>query len=252
MQLIHLASSLAAASALAVHPVGARTPLIPTDATAQQGGAGIKVGDSVTVSTGFGWVPAVVVAVGGTNYRVSLVNGPVVVKTYPAEVRRKGPPTAYDRANGIYELHDRVQVNDQGRWIDARVITIMGMEYQVELPGNRTAWAAPSLLRFVSAEEQKVTAVAPAGQPPRAGLTSCAGKIEGRYAASNGMAYTMTFRSGKVKIEAPLMGFEEAECWTGDGKIVVHKAGEADDLEIDINDDGTLQTPFGEMKKKGK
>ena len=60
----------------------------------------------------------------------------------------------------------------------------------------------------------------------------------------------MEFRSGKTKITAPLMGTQEVTCWTGNGKIYLYMDGDPEPLEIDINDDGTLQTPFGEMKKK--
>ena len=92
---------------------------------------------------------------------------------------------------------------------------------------------------------------AAAAKPPRPGLTSCAGKIEGRYAASNGLPYTMEFRSGKAKMTVPIMGTEEVDCWMGDGKIQLFMKGEPEPMIIDVNDDGTLQTPFGEMKKKG-
>jgi len=34
-------------------------------------------------------------------------------------------------------------------------------------------------------------------------------------------------------------------------KIVLHNPKEADDLELDINKDGSIDTPFGEIKKKG-
>ena len=56
---------------------------------------------------------------------------------------------------------------------------------------------------------------------------------------------------GSLEGRTPAMDAEQAECWTGSGKIYLHKPGEPDDIEVDINDDGTLQTPFGEMKKRG-
>jgi hypothetical protein len=83
-------------------------------------------------------------------------------------------------------------------------------------------------------------------------LTSCAGKIEGRYASSGSFgSIQITFRSGKATMSA--MGDEEVlECWMGGGKIYLHKPGDPNlDMPIDINDDGTLQTPLGEIKKKG-
>jgi hypothetical protein len=44
---------------------------------------------------------------------------------------------------------------------------------------------------------------------------------------------------------------EDVECWTGGGKIYLHKTGEPDDMVLDINNDGTLDSPMGELKKKG-
>jgi hypothetical protein len=50
-----------------------------------------------------------------------------------------------------------------------------------------------------------------------------------------------------------LMGDSQAgECWTGDGKLFIALPGEEGMMEIDINDDGSLQSPFGELTKKGK
>jgi hypothetical protein len=96
-----------------------------------------------------------------------------------------------------------------------------------------------------------------AGTPPKPGLTSCAGKIEGRYALSGGLgSMTIIFRSGKAFLPE-VMGNgppEEYECWTGGRQIVLHQPGNPNhipDMQLDINNDGTLQAPFGELKKKG-
>lgn len=222
----------------------------PRSALAQPpGDIGIKAGDTVTVGTGQGWVMAIVVGAQGHLFNVRIVNGPVVPKRYPTELRRRGKATAYDRANGVYEVGDVVKVNYEGQWIDSKILTGMGMEYQVALPGNMMAWAKPEQIRFVS--EAPAPKVAEAGKPPRPGLVSCAGKIEGRYASSGIPPVQMTFRSGKVTMS--LMGENQAgECWTGDGKIFITIAGEAEAMEIDINDDGTLTSPMGELAKKGK
>jgi hypothetical protein len=89
-------------------------------------------------------------------------------------------------------------------------------------------------------------------QPPRPGLTSCAGKIEGRYASAAGLGgLTIEFRSGKATLKGPLVDDEVVDCWTTGTKIVLHNPKEADDLELDINKDGSIDTPFGEIKKKG-
>ena len=89
-------------------------------------------------------------------------------------------------------------------------------------------------------------------QPPRPGLTSCAGKIEGRYSSSVGLGgLTIEFRSGKATLKGPLSDDETADCWIAGSKIVLHNPKEADDLELDLNKDGSIDTPFGEIKKKG-
>lgn len=107
---------------------------------------GIRVGDQVEVITGFGWTPAKVLAIEGNSYRV-LANGVAVIKDYPSEVRRLGPATAADHAHGQFRLGDRVLVNLGGQWVAGKVITEMGTDYQVEVPGNRLVWASGNALR---------------------------------------------------------------------------------------------------------
>lgn len=212
---------------------------------------GFKVGDTVQISTAFGWGEGRIVSIAGNNYRVNF-QGLEVTKTYPAELHRIGPLTPGDRAAGLYELHDRVQVNFEGRWTDSEVLTILGMEYQVKLPGDRAVWAKPENLRYVGAPLKP--AAPAAGTAPKPGLVSCAGKFEGRYSNTGGFAsMSIIFRSGKATLTDPTGGGEEVECWTGGGKIYLHKPGEpaGQDMPIDINNDGTLDTPFGEIKKKG-
>jgi hypothetical protein len=222
-----------------------------TPAKAPATSNGIKVGDSVEVVTGFGWTAAKVLAINGNSYRV-LANGIQVTKDYPSEVRRLGAATAKDHANGQYRLGDRVQVNIQGTWTDGKVITELGSEYQVEFPGNRTAWASGPNLRPGAAAP--APAAPKAGVPPKPGLVSCAGKIEGRYATTGGGfgSFTITFRSGKATM-TDLGGNDDIfECWMGGEKIYLHQPSNPNlDMPIDINLDGTLQTPLGEIKKKG-
>lgn len=212
---------------------------------------GFAVGDTVLVDTAFGWVEAPIVSASGDNYRVRVASS-VVTKTYPQELHRKGAFTDRDHAVGLYDLHDRVQVNVQGQWIQGEVVTTRGLEYEVQLPGNRSVWASGANVRFVSA---KAAAAAPkTGVPPKPGFASCAGKIEGRYATTGGLgSMTIVFRSGKATITAGLGDDDVLECWTAGDKIILHKPGDSpeQDMPIDINNDGTLQTPLGEIKKKG-
>jgi hypothetical protein len=224
----------------------------PSASTEVTGAGGFKAGDTVRVITAGGWYEANVVRVRGNSYLVRL-GGVEVWKAYPDELRRIGPLTDEDRSHGLYDLHDKVQVNFEGRWVESEVIGEMGKEYNVTLPGNRTAWATAANMRLVA---PKAAAPVKAGVPPKPGFTSCAGKVEGRYASAGGAGpmVSIVFRSGKASMPAMNGGDDEYECWTGDGKIWLHKPGDAHELDvpIDMNDDGTLDTPFGEIKKKGK
>ena len=105
-----------------------------------------------------------------------------------------------------------------------------------------------------AAAQGRAGGAAPAAgpQPPRPGLTSCAGKIEGRYSTAAGLGgLTIEFRSGKATLKGPLADDETVECWISGAKIVLHNPKDPNDLELDINKDGSIDTPFGEIKKKG-
>jgi hypothetical protein len=228
-------------------PARGRAAAAPADAN------GFKIGDRVQVLTAFGWIDATIRAANGDNYRVHTQAGTDVTKTYPAEVRRIGPATLKDKKAGQYALHDKVQVNVNGTWMDGEIVTAFGMDYQVTVSGNRTTWATAQQLRL---RETAGTSAAPkAGVPPKPGLTSCAGKIEGRYVTSGGFGtMTIVFRSGKAIMKDAVGDNDtEMECWMGGGKVYLHKPGDSpgQDMPMDVNDDGTLQSPFGELKKKG-
>jgi hypothetical protein len=229
-------------------------PSAPAPA-AQSGPGGFKVGDTVQVNTLFGWANGKVLQIDGNNYKVHVQTGADVWKTYPSEVRRIGGINAEDRAHGVYALHDRVQVNVEGRWVDGEIVTQLGSDYQVQLPGNRTAWASGQNIRLVTAGDKVPSQAPKAGTPPKPGLTSCAGKIEGRYSSSAGLAgVSITFRSGKATMGGGIGADEELECWmSGSNKIILHKPGEsnATDMPLDINNDGSIDTPLGEIRKKG-
>ena len=63
----------------------------------------------------------------------------------------------------------------------------------------------------------------------------------------------VVFRSGKATITEGLGGEMPLDCFTGDGKVVFYKAGSFTPFsyDFDINNDGTLQTPLGAIKKMG-
>jgi hypothetical protein len=209
---------------------------------------GIKIGDAVEVVTAGGWTPARVLAIQGNNYKVN-VNGVVVIKTYPNEVRRQGALGAQDHAAGQYRVGDRVQVLVQGQWIESKIVTEMGREYQVQLPGNRLTWTGPQNLRPSNAPPPP--APARAGTPPKPGMVSCGNKFDGRWASGTLGNFTIRFHAGKATVT--YMGVDdEQECWMGAGKIILHKPGDPTDVPIDINDDGSLSTPlWGDIRRKG-
>lgn len=116
-------------------------------------------------------------------------------------------------------------------------------------PGGTCAPPAPA------AQGRGAGGAAPAAagpQPPRPGLTSCAGKIEGRYSSAAGLGgLTIEFRNGKATLKGPLSDDETVDCWVSGTKIVLHNPKEPNDIELDLNKDGSIDTPFGELKKKG-
>jgi hypothetical protein len=236
-------------SLLLTAALSATTP--PDAGLGQSQGGGFKVGDRVQVNTGFGWISAQIMKIDGNRYYVHTGAGDIW-KYYPAEVRSAGGAlTTQDRANGHYQLHDKVQVHVDGHWESGEIVTTMGQQYQIKLAGNRETWAGPENLKYGGA-----AAAAPAAQggvPPKAGMTSCAGKIEGRYSNSGGLgSLTIVFRSGKATLADPSGQGEVLECWMSGDKIILHEPGKSNlDMPIAINNDGTLDTPLGEIRKKG-
>jgi hypothetical protein len=178
------------------------------------------------------------------------------------------PAAAPNRPGGKFQENDHVKVNIRGQgWMDGQIVGInhgiMEDEYKVQVPSKGVALASPQDMRFVSVGLPPGTV--PPGQPPKPGLVSCAGKFEGRYASAAGTPgmVTVVFRSGKADVTTPdmvgsadgltaMQSTHHAECWTGGGKIYLNWLdGPNADFPMDINDDGTLDTPFGEIRKKG-
>jgi hypothetical protein len=231
-----------------------------SSATPQAGGGGFKVGDSVRVLTS-GWQDAKVLQVRGNTYFVRLDTGVEISKSWPIEVRRAGKLTAEDHAAGQWDLHEKVRVQVNGRWMEGEIVGQSYNRYTVQLPGERTLSLDGDRTVTAGAENLRASTAPPphaaraAGQAPKPGLTSCGTKYEGRWEHVSGMGgMTVVFRSGKVTVTEGLGGPMEFECWMDGGKIVMYKAGSSTPFSygFDVNNDGTLQTPLGAIKKMGK
>jgi len=233
-----------------------------TNATSTQAGpgaGGFKVGDTVRVLAD-GWQEATIIQVHGSSYVVHLPNGVDVAKIWPTEVRRLGKLTAQDHAMGQYDLHDRVQVRVNGKWMEGEVRGQSLNMYHIKVPGVDTGFGSdvvdttPENIRISTTPAPAPPAQRAAGQPPKPGLASCAGKYEGRWEHVSGMGgMTVIFRSGKVTVTGGLGGDDHFDCFLGDGKLILYKPGSftPESFGFEINNDGTLQTPLGAIKKMG-
>jgi hypothetical protein len=216
---------------------------------------GFKVGDTVQINTAFGWMNAKVMQVNGANYFVHADSGADVWKPYPSEVRRIGPLNAEDHAHGLYDLHDRVQVLYQGKWVDSEVITTfaLGDRYEVTLPGSQTGYATPQQMRFVSVAPPKPTTKA--GVPPKTGFASCGTRFDGRWGSANGgPGPRIVFQAGKANVDDGLTP-QTMECWVNGDQMILRLVNDplngGSDITFDINKDGTIEsTYFGQLKKR--
>lgn len=248
------------ASAGSNRPAAAAATNTPNAQTGP-GAGGFKVGDTVRVLAD-GWQEATILQVHGSSYVVHLSNGVEVAKIWPTEVRRLGKLTAQDHAVGQYDLHDRVQVLVNGKWMEGEVRGQNLNMYHIKVPGVDTGFGSdvvdttPENIRMSTTP---ASATAPPahradGQAPKPGMTSCAGKYEGRWEHVSGMGgMTVIFRSGKVTVTGGLGGDDHFDCFLGDGKLLLYKPGSftPESFGFDINNDGTLQTPLGAVKKMG-
>jgi hypothetical protein len=223
------------------------------------GPGGFKIGDTVRVLID-GWQDARVTQVHGRSYVVHLPNGVEVSKLWPVEVRRTGKLTAEDHAAGQYDKGERVQVLVNGRWMEGEVRGQNLNMYNIKVPGVDTGFGddhvdtTPENIRLSTTAPPPAAAQRAAGQVPKPGLASCAGKYEGRWEHVSGMAgMKVVFRSGKATITEGLGGDMPFDCFTGGGKVAFYKAGSFAPFayDFDINSDGTLQTPLGAIRKMG-
>ena len=178
------------------------------------------------------------------------------------KVHRLGKLTAEDHAAGQYDIHDRVQVLVNGKWMEGEIRGQNNVNmYDIKVPGVDTGFGSDIVnttadnIRMSNKPAPPAPAQRAAGQAPKPGLVSCAGKYEGRWEHVSGMGgMKVVFRSGKATITEGLGGEMPFDCFTGDGKVVFYPAGSFTPFsyDFDINDDGTLQTPLGAIKKMGK
>lgn len=221
----------------------------PRSSAAQ--GAAISVGDIVQTNANGQMVIGEVVRSGGGTADLNMGQNNLnrfVQWQYLKVVQRAGTGEKTPLVVG-----DVVQVPYFGNTlVSGRIMKVNGGYCEIDSSGSGfTGWTKCAEVRSPKLAGRGA-ATAPAGpsKPPKAGFASCAGKFEGRYANSNGLSgLTIIFKAGKATTKALLTDDEEWECWTNSKKIILHKTGQ-DDLEIDVNDDGTLDTPLGELKKK--
>lgn len=232
---------------------------VPVNSQNGTGAGGFKVGDSVRVLSS-GWQEATIIQVHGSSYLVRLPNGVEVSKLWPTEVHRAGKLTAEDHAMGQYDLHDRVQVLVNGKWMEGEIRGQNLNLYDVKVAGVDTGFGSdivnttPENIRMSTTPAPPPPAQRATGQAPKPGLTSCAGKYEGRWEHVSGMGgMTVIFRSGRVTISGGLGGDDQFDCFLGDGKLLLYKPGSftPSSFAFEINNDGTLQTPLGAIKKMG-
>jgi hypothetical protein len=243
-------SRAAASSASGTGAVANSQPTSSSAGISQPGAGGFKVGDTVRILSA-GWQEAKVLQVRGNSYYVRLDNGIEVSKSWPVEVRRLGKLTAEDHAAGQWDLHDKVQVLVNGRWMEGKIVGQSLNRYTVGFADENTVETGPENLRASTAAPLSARQ---AGQAPRPGLASCAGRYEGRWEHVSGMGgITVVFRSGKATVTEGLGGPMEFECWISGSQIVFYKAGSFTPFSygFDMNNDGTLQTPLGAIKKMG-
>ena len=223
------------------------------------GAGGFKVGDRVRVLVD-GWQEATIIQAHGSSYVVHLPNGVEVAKIWPTEVRRLGKLTGEDHAMGQYDLHDRVQVLVNGKWMEGEVRGQSLNMYHIKVPGVDTGFGSDVVdttaqnIRVSTTSHPPPPAQRAAGEAPKPGLTSCTGKYEGRWEHVSGMGgMTVIFRSGKVTVTGGLGGDDHFDCFLGDGKLLLYKPGSfrPESFGFEINNDGTLQTPLGAIKKMG-
>ena len=248
-----------AAARLNNNPGGAPAAGAAPGATAgaASGPGGFKVGDTVRVLID-GWGEGKVIGISGNFYRVRLPNGIEVSKMWPYEIHRVGTLTAADHAAGQYDINDRVQVLVSGKWMEGNVRGQRDNIYDIKVPGVDTGFGSDIVnttannIRMSTTPPPAPAAKRAAGQAPKAGLASCGSKYDGRWEMIPG-GLRIVFRGGTATITDALAPPQTYECFMAGGQISFYKPGEskAEYLTLLPNNDGTLQSDLGPLKKMG-
>jgi hypothetical protein len=213
---------------------------------------GFRIGEVVQVDNGKGWTNGRIVAINGNDYRVSMPDRTEVIKIYPVEVRRLGALTERDRALGLFNLQEKVQVLADGKEEVGVIIAMKGMDYQVQFAPGRTVWANGRILLLAPNAPTTAAVSTNRPDPPRAGLTSCSGKVEGQYVVIDNETGDprIDFAGGKALMR--VAGNDEAlECWMEGDKIYLHRPGSTTDRDalVEVLPNGALKTSAGELRK---
>jgi hypothetical protein len=221
---------------------------------------GVAVGDIVQTAVNGARVFGEVIATHGATADLNLGQNQIsrfVSVQYLHVVQRSGGP-----AHSGFAVGDVVQAPYvAGTVITGRIMKTNGAYCEIDSSGSGfTGWNLCSELTGTASRAGATSPPAAAsrnapagpGSIANPGRVSCAGKIEGRYSTPAGQGgLNITFHSGAATVRGPLTEDEEAECWISGKRLILHSPKETEDLSFDINDDGTLDTPFGELKKKG-
>jgi hypothetical protein len=215
---------------------------------AAMGQSGVAVGDMVQTAMNGSRVIGEVMATHGATADLNLGQSQVarfVSLQYMSVLQRSG-----SAARSSFAVGEVVRVPYlAGTVMTGRILKTNGAYCEVD--ASQSGFTGWNLCSELSRNEPRAASQSTAAAKPQ-DRVSCAGKVEGRYSTPAGQGgLNITFHSGSATVRGPLVGEEEAECWISGKRLILHSPKEAEDLSFDINDDGTLDTPFGELKKKG-
>ena len=124
----------------------------------------------------------------------------------------------------------------------------MRQKKHVHWLGLMTLLGAMSLVSITAAQNSSGRS---AGAPP--GMSACGGKLEGRYAGDQQGTITLIIHGGQATMLDMISGRQQLQCWTDGKQLLLRESGKPEnDMNIDINSDGSLQVPiWGTLRRKG-